>query len=128
MDDSRHPQASRVVLAAWVVVGAWCALALLIVQIILGQFPALRGIWILEAPAFLASLSSLVILAVVYAWFALTLRCQSCGKRFFVEFSGAMHPDSRRIWGMDHWASAVVDVLRRGECTCMSCGALVRVR
>ena len=123
-----HPQARLAIIAAWLVIGAWCVLALLIVQLILGQFQAVRGAWFLEASIFVSLLSALIVLGVFYALLAFSLRCQACGKRFYVEAPGPKDSNARRIFGMDHWASAVIDILRRGKCTCMYCGALVRVR
>jgi hypothetical protein len=122
MDEPLHPQASRISLAAWLVVGAWCLLAVLVIWLILAYLPSLRGAWFLEGSVFMGILSIFITFAIIYAFLAFTFRCQSCGKRFFVESFGTKHRDARRIWGMDHWASAVIDVLRRGECTCMGCG------
>jgi hypothetical protein len=128
MEQALHPRSSRVVLAARLVASAWCVLAVLIAWLVASQFPPLRGAWFLEGAVFMGILFALFSLAIAYGCLALTLRCQSCGKRFFVEFPSKRHPGARRVWGMDHWATAVMDVLRRGECTCMGCGQPVRVR
>ena len=128
MDEPIHPSASIVVVAAWLVAAAWGVMAVLIVQFSLAQVPSLRGTWPFEASVTADLLAVFVCLALAYLVLATVIRCQSCGKRLFFEGLDSEYPHASRIWGMDRWASSVVNVLRCGECTCMHCGALVRVR
>jgi len=69
-----------------------------------------------------------LVVALSYALIAYGLRCPSCGRRFLLESAGAKHSNARRTFGMDHWASAIVDVFRKGHCLCMYCGAKIRTR
>ena len=57
-----------------------------------------------------------------YLYYACTLRCEECGKKLFVEPSVAIHAASRKISGIDYWASAVIDAVWRRQITCMHCG------
>jgi|RhiMethySRZTD1v2_1073278.scaffolds.fasta_scaffold124939_1 hypothetical protein len=124
MADSVHPQATRVVIAAWLVVLAWCSLAFLILQFALAHFQALNGTWPFVASVTTALLVAVVALGLTYVALAVSIQCQSCGKRLFVEMRGEKRPRASRVWGMDHWASAIVNVLRQGQCTCMYCGSV----
>lgn len=128
MNEALHPRATLVVVAAWLVVAAWCLLALLIVQFGLSQFQSLRGTWPFAASVTVLILAAFVAVGFAYVVFAILLRCPACGRRFFIEMPGPRHPKVSRVWGMDHWASSVVTVLRKGQCGCMSCGFVIRVR
>ena len=128
MADSTHPQAARVVAAAWLVVLGWCLLGVLIFQFALAQLQSLRGTWPFVASVTTALLVAVVALGLTYLALAVSIRCQSCGKRLLVEMRGDKHPRASRVWGMDHWASAIVNVLRQGQCTCMYCGSVTKVR
>jgi len=57
-----------------------------------------------------------------YLFFAFTLRCENCGERLFLERNKTKHPTAKKIKGLDYWASAVIDVLRHRQLTCMYCG------
>ena len=128
MDETTHPRAAQIVVAAWLIVAAWCALAFLIAQFALAQLQSLHGAWPFEASVTATLLALLVGLGIAYLAFAISIRCQSCGKRLFLEVPGPKHPRASRVWGMDRWASSVVNVLRQGQCTCMYCGSVTRVR
>src|SRR5436190_290034 len=128
MPDTTHPHPARVVFTAWLVVAAWCVLGLIIVLVCLAQFQGLRSAWPFQPAVFVSLFSVLVGLGIVYLGFAIAVRCPSCARRLFVELPGRKHLSASRIWGMDHWASSVVDVLRQGHCTCMYCGSVTRVR
>src|ERR1051325_2951544 len=128
MADSVHPQATRVVIAAWLVVLALCSLAFLILQFALAHFQALNGTWPFVASVTIALLVAVVALGLTYVALAVSIRCQSCGKRLFVEIRGEKRPRASRVWGMDRWACAIPNVLRQGQCTCMYCGSVTKVR
>ncbi|SRR6266436_8255915 len=128
MNGPTHPHAPQVVVAAWLVVAAWCVLAFLVAQFSLAQIQALRGTWPFEASVTAVLLAVFVGLAIAYLAFAIIIRCEFCGKRLFLEVPGPKHPRASRVWGMDHWASSVVNVLRHGQCTCMYCGSVAKVR
>src|SRR5882672_9286457 len=92
MADSAHPQAARMVVAAWLVVLAWCVLAFLVLQFGLAQFQSLRGTWPFVASVTAALLVTLVAVGLAYLALAISIRCQSCGKRLFIEMPGQKHP------------------------------------
>lgn len=128
MTDAKHPHAARVRVAAWLAVTAWCVLAVLILQFGLAQFQSLRGTWPFVGQVTLALLVAVVAFALSYLALAISIRCQSCGKRLFVEMPGPKYSEASRVLGMDHWASMVVNVVRQGQCACMYCGSITRVR
>jgi len=57
-----------------------------------------------------------------YLSLALTLRCESCDKRLFIEGAESRYPKATKIKGFDYWASAVIEVIRSQRLTCMHCG------
>jgi len=57
-----------------------------------------------------------------YLYFAFTLRCENCEERLFIEGSEPKHSTAKKIKGLDYWASAVIDVERSQQLTCMHCG------
>jgi hypothetical protein len=128
MDNQTYANADRLRLASWSAAAAWALLLVLIVHFALSAFSPLRATWPANDLVFATLLCLFLVSALVYCLLALSLRCPSCGRRFLVEWFGPKHPNAHRLSGMDHWASAVVDVLRRGYCSCMHCGTTIRVR
>lgn len=127
MDEPRHPQSSQIVSAAWFAVAAWATLALFIILFGLAQFQSLRGTWLFEASIVAVVLTAFVCFGAAFIVLAVPIRCQACGKRLFVETSAPKHPRASRVFGMDHWASSVVNIVRHSQCNCMNCGSLIRV-
>jgi hypothetical protein len=128
MDNQTYANADRLRLASWFVVVAWALLLVLIAYFALSAFSPLRATWPANDLVFVILLCLFLASALAYCFLALSLRCPSCGRRFLVEWLGPKHPNARRLFGMDHWASAIVDVLRRGHCSCMHCGSTISVR
>ena len=118
----------RLLLAAWLVVAAWGFLGALMIQIGVAQFASTRESWLLGSDAAGGVLALFLAFGGAYAVEAWSIKCPNCGGRLLVERFGPKHPAAMRIWAMDHWASAVVSILRKGQCTCMHCGALVRAK
>ena len=122
-----HPKASQIVIAAWLAIAAWTALALFIILFGLAQFQSLRGTWPFKASIATALLVAVVCFGATFFALAVPIRCHACGRRLFVETEAPKHPGASRVFGMDHWASSVVNIVRRRQCNCMHCGSLVRV-
>ncbi len=57
--------------------------------------------------------------AVPSAVLAFVPRCDSCGKRFFVEGFREKHPTFTYRTGLNAWATTVINVLRRKAFQCM---------
>ena len=106
---------------------AWALLALLILQFIAALVWRESSSAFLAPGTFIAVLATFIAVAVLYALLAFRLRCPQCARRFLVETLGPKHRDARTCLGMDHWATAVVDVLRHGQCVCMYCGTRINV-
>jgi hypothetical protein len=127
MNERRHPRALQIVVSAWLAIAAWVAIALFLVLVLLEQLQSLRGSWSIDASVAIALIASFCCFAAAYIALAVSLRCQACGKRLFVETFSPAHPRASRVWGMNHWASCLVHIVRHGQCNCMHCGSLVTV-
>lgn len=97
---------------SWVLLSA---LILIMVAGFISHSDALTMPFVLLLSAFMFSASG-------YCVAAVAVRCSSCGRRFLIETPGAKHAKASRVWGFDHWATSIVEILRRGRCTCMYCG------
>ena len=97
---------------------AWALLLLFFVFLLFGSLGKMRGPdWLIVGTlwAFVAS-------ALAYAIVAFQLRCPSCNRRFLVESLAQKHPHARKLKGIDHWATTVIDIVKRKKFTCMYCG------
>ena len=128
MTTGRHRAAGRIVATAWLVAASWALLALLIVQFAAAYVYSENTSWFLSGDAFILILFCFIALAATYLVLALSLQCEACGRRFLVEDLGPKHPSATRLLGMDRWASAILGILRRGQCTCMYCGAHIATK
>lgn len=86
-----------------------------------------------NSSATLAWLAGVALFGVVgagamYLFFAFTLRCENCDKRLLLDHNEAKHPTAKKKRGLDYWASAVIDMLRNRQLTCMHCGERYLVR
>jgi len=115
-------------LAARLAFAAWLALALLVMQIGLSLFITPADLWLLHRNAFATILFLVIAFSFGYLVAAFGVKCAICGHRIFIEHPGQKHANSTRVWFMDRWASAVVELLRFGHCTCMYCGSTLQVR
>jgi hypothetical protein len=113
----------RLVWSCWLVVVVCCLVLLLVVMMIAGALGLAftRQAFVL-ALAILMSCGFLVIVV------ESTFRCDHCNRRFMIEGSGSKHPRAHRRGTMNHWGSAVIDILRERTFTCMYCGQLFRIR
>ena len=57
-----------------------------------------------------------------YLYFAFSLRCEICNHKLFIETPGPIHPTATKVWHLDYWPSAVIEVVLRRNLTCMHCG------
>jgi len=128
MNSPLYASADRLRFASWLAIAAWALLLVVIVHFILSVISPLRAVWGINDLVFISVLCLFLVFALSYVLVAYGLQCPSCGRRFLVQGIGAKHSNASRIFGMDHWASAIVDVVRRGQCICMYCGAKICTR
>ncbi len=115
-------------LAARLVLVAWLAPFLLVIQIGISLLFTPAELWLLHRNVFAVLFTVFVAFSIGYLATALGIKCATCGRRLLIERSGPKHPNSRQVWFMDRWATAIIDVVRFGHCTCMYCGSKMRVR
>lgn len=132
MDPLRHPQPTRLLWAARIVAAACVLLAALAAVAGFGILagtpggdtgmaepaidPALEG-------AVLALVGAFAATVIAYAVIGYPLRCAACGHRILGETVGPKAPSGRMVSGLNAWAAAVVDILRRRRFRCPACGA-----
>ena len=122
---AEHPAKQLILIASYSAVLAWVLLVLCVLVFAYGAFTSAgRNL----GELFVWCIGALVVVAGIYIVFAFQVRCAKCGKRVFVEGGGTKHVHAKRIVGLDHWASVVIDVARSRELTCMHCGQRYTVR
>lgn len=115
----RHSRSSAILLACNAVAAGWMLLVAFLILFAVGTAGA--------GSAALAWLAGVALFGVIgagatYLFFAFALRCENCGRHLFVERNEAKHPTAKKLRGLDYWASAVIDVMRHRQLTCMYCG------
>lgn len=76
----------------------------------------------IDADVIVAAFKLFLVNAIVALTLASIQKCQNCGRRFLVEHPGVKHSNAVKFGKMDYWSSAVIDILKNGEFTCMYCG------
>jgi predicted DNA repair protein MutK len=107
-----------ILFACYLVALSWVELIALIVVMTAGFITHSQA---LTTP-FIVFLVALIFTVAIYVGVALSIRCSSCGRRMLIETLGAKHPKAKKVLGLDHWASNVVNVIRVGRFNCMYCG------
>jgi hypothetical protein len=115
----RHTRSRAILIACNTVAAGWILLVAFLIFFAIGATGGTSAIVAWLAGVMLFGVMSA---GATYLFFAFTLRCESCGERLFIERNKIKHPTAKKIKGLDYWASAVIDVLRHRQLTCMYCG------
>lgn len=98
---------------------AWAEIIVFFILLLLNALPGMscdcEGLLIFDLVAIGVTIS-------IYMLMAQVLRCQSCGKKILVQQLGEKPSSVRSVWGMDAWASTVVNVVKSKRFSCMHCG------
>jgi Na+/melibiose symporter-like transporter len=115
----RHSRSSAILVACNTVAAGWMLIVVFLILFAVGAAGGSSGTLAWSAGV---ALFGVIGAGATYLFFALTLRCENCGERLFLERNKAKHSTAKKIKGLDYWASAVIGVLRCRQLTCMYCG------
>ena len=125
VEKSRSNMPLVLIIACISVVVAWIGIVLLGLMLIVGHLGALDKE--MRTP-FLITLSGTAFATAVFALAAFFTRCPECHRKFLVQTYQGKIFGARTGFGLDLWASAVIDILRWGSCSCMYCGRRISVK
>lgn len=113
--ESRYGKSTFLTVASISVVISWLS----IIGVLFSLFLFIIGLSILFFVFWV-----IVLVASSCCYFAICpfLKCDNCGRVLTFQWTRESPPFAQKIWGMDGWASIILQVLLSRKFTCMYCG------